>query len=55
MLICEDVELMLQDYLDGYLLPSQREVLESHVRGCEQCRELLAGLTRLAPELNLSI
>ena len=31
MLFCEDVELMLQDYLDGYLLPSQREVLESQL------------------------
>jgi len=47
MLFCEDVELMLQDYLNGYLLPSQREVLEAHVRGCAQCRELVTGLTRL--------
>jgi len=47
MLFCEDVELMLQDYLSGYLLPSQREVLETHVRGCGRCRELVAGLTRL--------
>ena len=47
MLFCEDVELMLQDYLDGYLLPSQREVLESHVRRCERCRELIGGLHRM--------
>jgi anti-sigma factor RsiW len=51
-LYCEDVELMLQDYLDGYLLPSQREVLESHVRGCEQCRALVGGLTRLDSRLD---
>jgi anti-sigma factor RsiW len=47
MLFCEDVELMLQDYLDGYLLPSQCEILESHVRCCEGCRKLLGGVTRL--------
>jgi len=52
MLFCEDVELMLQDYLNGYLLPSQREVLEGHVRGCGQCRELVAGLTRLESRLD---
>ena len=52
MLFCEDVELMLQDYLNGYLLPSQREVLEAHVRGCGQCRELVAGLTRLESRLD---
>ena len=51
MLYCEDVELMLQDYLDGYLLPSQREVLESHVRGCARCRGLVGGLHRLDSRL----
>ncbi len=52
MLFCEDVELMLQDYLNGYLLPSQREVLETHVRGCGECRALVAGLTRLESRLD---
>ena len=51
MLFCEDVELMLQDYLNGYLLPSQREVLEVHVRGCGKCQALVAGLTRLESRL----
>jgi anti-sigma factor RsiW len=52
MLFCEDVELMLQDYLNGYLLPSQREILESHLRGCENCRKLVAGVTRLESRLD---
>lgn len=47
MLFCEDVELMLQDYIDGYLLPSQREVLEAHLRGCRNCGALIGGLTSL--------
>jgi len=51
MLFCEDVELMLQDYLDGYLLPSQREILENHVRGCAGCRALISGLARVDDRL----
>jgi anti-sigma factor RsiW len=47
MLACEEVELMIQDYLDGYLIASQREILESHVRGCRSCEQLLGSLTRL--------
>lgn len=47
MLTCRDVEVMLQDYLDGYLLPSQREVLERHLRRCPACSDLLAGLARI--------
>lgn len=51
MLYCEDVELMLQDYLDGYLLSSQREVLEAHIRGCRNCGALLGSLTSLQGRL----
>lgn len=47
MLFCEDVEMMFQDYLDGYLLSSQREVFEAHLRGCRRCAALLSSLTRL--------
>lgn len=48
---CKDVELLLLDYLDGYLLPSQREVLESHVRGCPSCSTVLQGIRGLDEEL----
>jgi hypothetical protein len=44
---CQHVELFLQDYLDGSLLPSQREVLEDHIRACPSCRALLTDLRRL--------
>ncbi|HEY5998527.1 MAG TPA: zf-HC2 domain-containing protein [bacterium] len=47
MLTCRDVELMLQDHLDGVLLPSQQEVLERHLRACAPCRGTLAGIARL--------
>ena len=44
---CSDIELLMQDYLDGYLLPSQQEVLDGHVRDCPACRSLLSGMRRL--------
>jgi anti-sigma factor RsiW len=47
MLTCRDVELMLQDHLDGALLPSQQDILERHLRACAPCRATLAGFTRL--------
>ena len=47
---CRDTELLLQDYLDGYLLPSQREVLELHVQDCPSCRTLLTELRHLDME-----
>src|SRR5512139_1755250 len=47
MLSCRDVELLLQDHLDGVLLPSQGEVLERHLRACAPCRATLDGLSRV--------
>jgi len=51
MLFCQDVEVMLQDYLDGYLLASQRELLEAHVARCGPCRALLASMARMDARL----
>jgi hypothetical protein len=48
---CQDMEVLLQDYLDGYLLASQREMLETHVRDCSSCRRLLGELKHLDQEL----
>ena len=47
MLTCRDVEMMLQDHLEGSLLPSQQEILERHLRACEPCRATLDGLARM--------
>lgn len=44
---CEDLEPLYQDYLDGYLLSSQRELVEAHLRTCSPCSELLTGLGRI--------
>lgn len=48
---CQNIELFIQDYLDGSLLPSQREVLEDHVRDCSTCRALLTDLRRMDSDL----
>jgi anti-sigma factor RsiW len=50
-LTCEDLEPLYQDYLDGYLLSSQREIVEAHLRTCASCVELLTGLGRLDDRL----
>lgn len=52
MLNCKDIELLLQDYLDGYLLASQREVLEEHIGDCPSCSALLTEMRRLDSELD---
>ena len=36
---CADVEILLCDYLDGTLAPSQRAELESHLGTCTLCAE----------------
>lgn len=48
---CQDMEVLLQDYLDGYLLASQRATLETHLRDCASCRTLLGELRHLDQEL----
>jgi anti-sigma factor RsiW len=50
-LTCEDLEPLYQDYLDGYLLSSQRELVEAHLRTCPSCTEMLTGLGRLDDRL----
>lgn len=50
-LTCQDFGLLFQDYLDGSLLPSQREILEAHLRTCAACAQLLTGLARIDQRL----
>lgn len=52
---CEDVEILMQDYLDGYLLDSQRRDLEEHLDGCSVCRDMLISMKRLEEQLEGNI
>lgn len=47
---CEDVRDRLDDYVDGELAQSERDVLASHLTGCSACREQERGLRKLLAE-----
>jgi len=44
---CSDVEILLDDYVDGELAPRERGDLESHLGACPDCRGALAELRGL--------
>jgi anti-sigma factor RsiW len=37
---CEDVEILLADYVDGTLRSEEKSALEAHLAGCAACAEL---------------
>jgi anti-sigma factor RsiW len=57
---CERIQELLSPYLDGDLSPSERAEMDSHLKACPDCAELLGRLrTALAafasfPEVDLS-
>jgi hypothetical protein len=50
---CDVYELLIQDYLDGYLLGPQREELEAHLARCAACRAELLRMKELEARLDL--
>ena len=48
---CEDLKPLIAGYLDGELSPEQRERLEAHLSGCEDCKRELAEFTALKEKL----
>jgi len=43
-LVCRRAVELISDYLDGTLLPRDRERLEGHLAGCPHCSEYLAQM-----------
>lgn len=37
---CAEIEILLCDYVDGTLRPEDRTALESHLAGCDACKQL---------------
>jgi predicted anti-sigma-YlaC factor YlaD len=48
---CDTVQLAAMARLDGESAPVGGDEYESHLAGCEQCREVIAGVTRLHARL----
>ncbi|HET9293657.1 MAG TPA: zf-HC2 domain-containing protein [Gemmatimonadales bacterium] len=55
---CSELDDVLDAYLDGTLVPAQREIAEAHLAGCPECRvradalrSLLADARALPPEI----
>lgn len=47
MMNCKQIEPLLQDHLDGDLLPSMQAVLEEHLGSCPSCRLMAAEMRSL--------
>ena len=42
---CSKCEELMSDYLEGAAVPAQRQAIDSHLRTCAACSELIAGMT----------
>ena len=56
-LACQELVELASDYLEGAVLPSDRDRIEAHLQACDGCTEYIAQLRRtveltgrLAPE-----
>lgn len=50
--ICNTVQLAAMSRLDGESEPASGDEYDTHVTGCEDCREAIAAMTRLHAELD---
>lgn len=49
-MMCPEMEVRLNEYVDGLLSPAERQAVEQHVAGCAGCREAVAKLRALLAE-----
>ena len=49
---CDTVQLAAMAALDGESAPASDDDYDAHVAGCEECREVIAAMTRLHAELD---
>lgn len=49
---CDQVEMLLSDYLEGLLPKPDREAFEAHVQTCAECAPLLASVRTVLTELH---
>lgn len=46
-LVCQQLVELVSDYLDGALQPADRERVEAHLAGCDDCNGYVAQVRRL--------
>ena len=44
----QEITEQLSEYLDDELTPPEREAVEAHLQECEECRDTLTDLRRIA-------
>ena len=44
---CQEITILLNDYLDGVLSPTQKQEVEAHLKECSTCQELLSNLQQV--------
>lgn len=44
---CDEVEKLIDDFLEGEIAPKDKEIMESHLAGCAQCKKYLDNTSEL--------
>jgi len=48
---CDETERLIDDYLEGNISPKDKEIMESHVDSCEDCKGYLEATSKLKLQL----
>lgn len=49
---CEQTEALLTDYLDGLMIPGERQNFEAHLNACKDCAQVVASVSQLVGNLH---
>lgn len=49
---CDETERLIDDYLEGNISPKDKEIMESHINSCNDCRNYLETTSKLTLQLS---